>query len=140
MFAEREEKIMSFVRDNFSNYMGEDFDVYVNDYINIDAYKYDATLFFNFGSYSITPLTNESGAGAFSFDVYMVFQNAKSEVLKNRMTSFADAFFQMFKKSGFNFGGATDGTMEIEIYFFNAAESNPNVKVCQMTFSTISEM
>lgn len=140
MFKEREEGIINFVKEIFPNYSETDFEAYVNDFIDLDKYKYDTMLFFNFGSYAITPLTNESGAGSFSFDIYMVFRNDESEVLKDRMTEFADAFFQMFKENGFNFGGVIDGTMETEIYFFNAAEGNPNTKICQMTFTTTSEM
>lgn len=140
MFKEREEGIINYVKEMFPNYSENDFDSYVNDFIDLDKYKYDTMLFFNFGSYYITPLTNESGAGSFSFDVYMVFRNEDSETLKDRMTEYADSFFKMFKESDFNFGGVIDGTMETEIYFFNAAGGNPNIKICQMTFTTTSEM
>lgn len=140
MFREREQGIIQFVKDNFPTYSETDFDAYINDFLDLERYQYNTELFFNFGSYFITPLTNESGAGSFSFDVFMVFRGDTPENLMEKMTDFADAFYLMFKENGFNFGGVIDGTMETEVYFFNGAEGNTNTKICQMTFTTTSEM
>lgn len=144
MFREREEQITQFIQGTLPTYLEaeglSDFNRYVNDFIDLDKYKDKTVFFYNFGSYDIVPLTNESGAGSFSFDVYMVFRGEAPETLHNKMLNYADVFYKMFTESGFNFGGCVDGTMEIECYFYNAAEGFPGNKVCLMTFTTTSEM
>lgn len=144
VFSDTELAIRSYVQDNLPAVLTEfnqaDFDKYINDCIDLDKYKYNTELFFNFGSYTIAPLTNESGAGAFAFDVFMVFRGGTPEALHEKMLKYADAFYELFVRSGFNFGGAIDGTMEVAADFFNAAEGNVNTKVCTMTFSTTREM
>lgn len=144
VFSDTETTIKTYVEDNLPAVLTEfdvsDFDKYVNDYIDLDRYKQKAVLFFNFGSYELSPLTNESAAGQFQFDVFMVFRGDTPENLHERMVKSGDAFYEMFARSGFNFGGAIDGTMNVMVNFFNAAEANVNTKVCSLTFTTVSEM
>lgn len=116
-----------------------DCDAYINDFLDFDRYKFDTELFFNFGSYYIQPLTNESNGANFTFDLFLAFRGDTGDNLHEKMLAYADSVYNVFKASGFNFNGAVDGQVNTEVYFYNAAEGNVNMKVCAITFTTSSE-
>lgn len=116
-----------------------DFEAYINDFLDFDKYKFDTELFYNFGSYYIQPLTNESNGANFTFDIFMAFRGDTGENLHEKMLAYADSVFNVFRESGYNFNGAVDGQVNTEVYFYNAAEGNVNMKVCAITFTTSSE-
>lgn len=116
-----------------------DFEAYINDFLDFDRYKFDTELFYNFGSYYIQPLTNESNVANFTFDIFMAFRGDTGDNLHEKMLAYADSVFNVFRESGYNFNGAVDGQVNTEVYFYNAAEGNVNMKVCAITFTTSSE-
>lgn len=142
LFKERENAVINYIKDNLPNFLGDkpDFDRYVNDYLNPDGYKDDKIFFFNFGSYDLEPFQTGADSGRFMFDVFMLFRNEEPEELHEQMLDYADAFYEMFKASNFNFGGAVDMGLEVNVNFYNAAQGNNNLKICVMTFTTASEM
>lgn len=144
VFEEIEQKIRRYIEANLPVYLErenlDDMDNYVNDFLDFDKYKSKKTLFYNFGSYYITPYTNENERGQFSFDIFLAFRGNTAENLRADMLEYSSLFYEMFKNSGFNFGGAVDLQMNTELYFYNAAEGNTNLKVAAFTFMTATEM
>lgn len=143
-FKKREEKIQEFIESNINQYLEaenvKNFDKYVNDFLNLDKYKYSKTLFYNFGNYDLTPYSNESENGNFVFDIFMVFRNDAPENLRKEMLGTADAFYSLLHDdTGFNFGGAVDQINDVAVSFYNAADGDINLKIAAFTFSTGSE-
>lgn len=115
------------------------FDAYVDDFLDLDMYTKAKQLFYGFNEYNYNTLTNESKSEEFQFSIYLVFRKDKREDLKAQMLNYASAFDKMFEDSGCNFGGIADYGEINTVQFYLAAEGNLDVKVAELSITLYTE-
>lgn len=142
-FKQQQDAIKKYIQDNLpatlTQFQLADFDGYIDDFVDLDKYTKAKQLFFNFGSYDFTGLTNESGAEEFEFSVYLTFRKDKTDNLRNNMLNYCSAFYDMFEKSGGNLGGIADWGYISTVDFYPAAEGNMDIKVAELTIHLTTE-
>lgn len=142
-FKQQQDAIKTYIETNLKNTLQTrglaDFDRYIDDFVDLDKYTAKKQLFFNFGTYDFTNLSNESDSEDFEFSVYLVFRKDSTTNLRNNMLDYCSAFWEMFDNSGNNLGGIADYGAIMTVDFYPAAEGNLDVKVAELTIQLHTE-
>lgn len=142
-FKSEQENIKSYVQQNFKAELTAeqlpDMDAYIDDFLDLDRYKKNAQLFYNFANYIFKDLSNESDTEDMQMSIYLVFKGDTPEKLKNKMLEYSAIFYRMFEKSDSTFGGVADFGQIETVQFYNAAEGNPNLKISEFTIRLHTE-
>lgn len=137
-FIEKEEKIKKYITENLpvvANELGlTDSIAFIDDAMDLDTYTKNTQLFFDFEKYIFQSLSTESNSEEISFSVYMTFRNGKVSDLNTKMKKYSACLYEMFERSGENFGGVVDIGFCNNITFYPYAEGNTNIKVFQFEF------
>lgn len=109
-------------------------DAYIDDYVDLDAYRKPRQLFYQFNAYNFEPLSNESNNAECTFSIFLTFIGQKSSDLSDVMLVYTMALEMMFAKSGNSFEGLYDYGIIESTQFYQAAEGDKNKKVAEITF------
>jgi ABC-type long-subunit fatty acid transport system fused permease/ATPase subunit len=112
---------------------------FINEFLDLEHYVYDNTLFFQFDQYEYGELTNQSKLETLNMRVFIVARNGVEKELHRRLRNYATAFYAMFEKSGCNLGGIADAGIITAAHFYDAVEANKNIKLCEITLSLLKE-
>jgi hypothetical protein len=134
-FLRQQDEIEGFIESNYRNYMIDNLpppQAYVDDYLDLDKYRQDFSMFFNFGSYGFERETNVSENQETLLAVFLVVRNDDTGKLREKLLKYTTSFYRFFDEAGGNFDGLVDYGKIESITFFNAAEGQKNVKVAQI--------
>lgn len=142
-FITQQEQIQEYIKTNFPVVLQEqnlkDVDAYINDFLDFDRYTKNTQLFYDFGNYTFNALSNESNSEEIELHIYLSFKGATATELNKRMMEYTAGFYEMFERSGFNFGGIADfGTID-SISFYQATEGNLNAKLAELRIKLQTE-
>lgn len=109
-------------------------DAYIDDYVDLDAYRKPRQLFYQFNEYDFEPLSNESNNAECTLIIFQTFMGQKSSELSDAMLVYAAALEMMFAKSENSFGGLYDYGFIENTKFYQAVEGDKNKKVVETIF------
>jgi hypothetical protein len=139
-YQNKENEIVGFVKDNFNKYNGSvKIDHYVNEFLDLDQYAYDNSVWFSFEDYSYEDLTNSSKLETCNLKVYIVVRNDKEKTLHERLRSYAGSFYNMFEDSGYSFRGIIDMGVINAVHFYDAVEGDKNKKLVEIGMALFRE-
>lgn len=142
-FQTQQTSIKNYIETNFPNVLQElelpAPGAYIDDFLNLDKYKKAVQLFYDFGEYSFSDLSNESNVEDLVMTVYLTFNNDKASALKEKMVKYTACFYEMFNRSGCNFGGIADFGQIESVKMYQAAEADINVKVAEISIRLRTE-
>jgi hypothetical protein len=141
-FLEQQNTIIAYIKTHYTEFVGAlpEPNTYTSDFLDLDRYKENCTVFFDFGSYSFAWKTNESELQELEFSVYLVVRNNTPDTLRENMLRYASAFYQLFDASNQCFDGAVDYGKITGITFFEYPEGNKNIKVAEITMTLRNEI
>ena len=136
-FFELEESISNHIKGKFSKYLEEKQllkPLFIKDNIDLDKYKSNLTVFFDFASFKFDNLSNESQLAKMTLDLYFVRRNDTAETLKQELCNYSSKFYAWFYNDR-TLGGIVDfGTIE-EINNYDAASGDKGIKISQITIT-----
>lgn len=134
-FFELEENISGYIETEFSEYLKEkelSKPVFVKDNIDLDKYKSNLTVFFDFTSFNFENLSNESQSASLTLDLYFVRRNGTQEKLRKELLTYISKFYAWFYMDR-TLGDLVDfGTIE-ELNNYDAASGDKGIKISQIT-------
>jgi len=133
-FYDLQKKIEDYIKQGFNAYLGEDIKKpsYVSDNIDLDKYKGDFSVFFDFSSFDFEDLSNESMKASLTMDLYFVRRNGTSETLKKDLLSYVSKFYAFFYTDR-SFGNLIDWGTITELNNYDAVSGDKNIKITQLT-------
>lgn len=142
-YLEQQKAIIDYIKANMGTVLAEaslsDFDAYIDDVLDLNLYNKPKQMFFDFGVYNYENLSNETESETFSFNVYIVFQKNKRATVKEQCLKYSAAFYEMFDRSGSNFGGIADVGRIESVAFYPGVDGNPDIKAAEITVSITTE-
>jgi hypothetical protein len=142
-FFSQQNEIKDFIETNYKDYMLDGLSppqAYVDDFLDLDKYRQDFSLFFNFSSYTFERETNISENQETVLTVFLVVRNDDGDMLREKLLKYATSFYKFFDDTDRNFGGLVDYGKIESLTFFNAAEGQKNVKVAQVDIVLHNEL
>lgn len=145
-FVSFESAIKTYIQNNFGSYLGTlpAVSEWTDDFLDLDKHKKAVTVFFDFPRYSFGELSNMSRDEDVEFHVIFVVRGGKEDVLKANVRKYAAAFYNFFydeEKTTIqspcdrSFAGLVDTGIISSVAFYDAAEGNPSVKICDVQMS-----
>jgi hypothetical protein len=133
-FLEQQDTIIAYIKEYYKDFIEglPEPNEYTTDFLDLDKYKNNFTMFINFGGYTFDWKTNESELQETELFVYLVLRNAPSKTLRDNMLKYTTAFYQMFDESNQCFSGAVDYGKISEINFYEWAEANKSIKISEI--------
>lgn len=135
-YTKQQQEIKNYIETNFPLILAEinleDMSQYVDDFIDFDKYIKNRTLFYDFGNYNYSTLSNESNTEELVFSVYLAFRDKKVANLRDTMTKYASAFYEMFERGNGNLNGLSDFGLIETVRFYNATEANISIKMVEL--------
>lgn len=142
-FKQHQEQIKTYIENNLPVVLTsaglDNFDAYIDDFIDLDKYTKSKQLFYNFNYYNFDNLSNESNTEDFEFSVLLVFRKGNQTSLKDNMLNYASAFYKMFEDSGKNLEGIADYGIIQTVNFYPFAEGYDQVKIAELTVHLYTE-
>jgi hypothetical protein len=139
-YQEKENAIVSYVEDNFNTFNDNlRLEHFINEFLDLDQYNFNSSLWFSFDGYTYEDLTNQSKLETSTLRVFIVVRNDKEKDLHERLRSYAGSFYNMFVESGLNFGGAVDTGIITSVNFYDAVEGDKGKKLCELALSLLKE-
>jgi hypothetical protein len=142
-FLSQQDRILEYIKDHYQEYIPEGYappNDYTCDFLDLDEYKNDFTVFFDFGYYAFNLKTNESELQEFELTVYLVARNDTPKKLREKILEYATAFYQMFDYGEQCFDGAVDYGAITGIIFYDIVEGSKNLKAAEITLTLRSEI
>lgn len=136
-FFELQEKIENYIKENFSAYLQNEnlkSPSFVSDYLDLDKYKSNFTIFFDFDSYNFENLTNESMKANLTLDLFFVARGATSATLKKNLMNYVSKFYSFFYAER-SFSGIVDFGTITEINNYDAVQGDKGIKISQITLN-----
>lgn len=142
-FIKQQDRIKNYIQINYSKVLEEvgltDVSAYIQDFLDFDKYQKPIQLFYDFGSYNFSSLSNESDTEEIELHIYLSFKGAKPSELNDKMLKYTAGFYEMFIRSGSNFEGIADfGAIE-NVTFYQATEGNTNIKLADIKLKLQTE-
>jgi hypothetical protein len=134
-FLKQQNEIEAFIEAGYRNYMTGGLSppqAYIDDFPDLDKYRQDFTLFFNFASLSFERETNSSENQETLLAVLLVVRNGETGRLREKLLNYAASFYRFFYAAGGNFDGIVDYGKIEGVTFFNAAEGQKNIRAAQI--------
>lgn len=142
-FLTQQENIQEYIKTNYPVVLQEqgleNVGAYINDALDFDKYNKKTQLFFDFKSYAFHSLSNESNSEELELHLYLSFRGDSAKELNKKMLLYSAGFYEMFERSGCNFGGLTDFGIIETTTFYPETEGNPNLKVAELTLKLQTE-
>jgi hypothetical protein len=138
-YQTKENDIVEYIENNFNNFTDKPINHYLNEFLDLDQYKYDSSLWFSFDDYNYQELTNESRLETCNLRIFIMVRNEKENELHTRLRNYASAFYNMFENSIYNFGGIIDMGLITSVNFYDAVEGDKNKKLVEITMTLIRE-
>lgn len=136
-FFELEEKITEYIENGFSEYL-EKAEVskptYIRDVIDLDKYKGNLTVFFDYASFNFENLSNESQTANLTLDLYFVRRNGTPENLRKDLLNYISKFYAWFYKDR-TLNGIVDFGTITELNNYDAASGDKGIKITQVTIT-----
>lgn len=142
-FLQQQDRIKNYVTYNYPKILEElnlpDVGAYISDFIDLDKYTKSTQLFFDFGDYQFSNLSNESNTQEITAHIYLTFKNKKSTELHELMMKYAACFYELVERSNQSFDGVVDFVRVAGVRFYDAAEADLNIKVADITLTIVTE-
>ena len=142
-FLTQQENIQKYIETNYPKVLNEqgleNVGAYINDFLDFDKYTKNTQLFYDFGNYDFSSLSNESNSEEIELHIYLTFKGASAKDLNKKMVKYTAGFYEMFERSGDNFDGLADFGIIESVSFFQATEGNPNVKLAELRIKLQTE-
>jgi hypothetical protein len=141
-FLEQQNSIIAYIKEHYKDFTGSlaEPNEYITDFLDLDKYKSNFTMFFNFGGYTFDWKTNESELQETELFIYLVLRNAPSKTLRDNMLEYTTAFYQMFDEGDQCFKGVIDYGKITEINFYEWAEANKGIKISEILLTLRNEI
>ena len=142
---EKQNAIVNYIKEHFKDalteYYGEDTDIdsYIQDFINLDKYQKSTQLFFYWSNYNFTSLSLDSMEEDSELHLILTFRNKSSEELHNLMMTITPILYNTISDSN-GFGGIVDILEVTNIDFYEATDTDQNIKVADVTVSMRDEI
>lgn len=136
-FFKLQQKIENYIKENFSAYLENENlskPSFVSDYLDLDKYKSNFTIFFDFDSYNFENLSNESMKASLTLDLFFVLRNGTSANLKKNLMNYVSKFYSFFYSER-SFCGVVDFGTITEINNYDAAQGDKGIKITQITLN-----
>jgi hypothetical protein len=138
-YQNKEDEIVEFVKNNFNEFTEKPINHFLNEYLDLDQYKYDSSLWFSFDDYNYQELTNQSRLETCNLRVFVVVRNDKENELHTKLRGYASSFYNMFENSVYNFGGVVDMGLITGVNFYDAVEGDKSKKLAELTMTLVRE-
>lgn len=158
-FLGKETEIFNFIKDNLGNYLVNlpalsETD-YIQDFVDFDKYKQKNCVFVNTENAQFEPLSSNSMNENLTMHVIFKCCGDTTENLRKRIRNYATAFWNFFYDDGSctdiipeatiipcdqDFNGAIDFGIISYVDFYDAADGNPQIKVCDITLALSAEV
>lgn len=109
---------------------------YVNDFIDLDKYRHNAMIFFDFSEYHFENLSLDSRNATCNFDLYLILRNKTPTELQTDLLNYTDCIYNFYYENSQNqtFGGLVDVGIIQDVELFSAFAGNNNIKLVDFTF------
>lgn len=142
-FLETENAIKDYIKEKLPALLEEmeldNFDGYIEDFLDLDKYAKSKQLFFDFNTYSYDYLTNESENETIDLNIYLTFMKDKPSSLITKMKKYTAALIELFKRSNYSFEGIVDFGKYDSVQFYLAPDGTPDVKISNIHFILTKE-
>jgi hypothetical protein len=141
-YQNKENEIVEFIGNNFNKYLIENsnpVEHFINEFLDLDQYNYNASVWFDFDSYNYQELTNESRLETCNMRIFIVVRNETEKKLHKYLRDYTSTLYGLFEKTGYNFGGIADYGLITDIRFYGAVEGDKNKKLSEVTFTLVRE-
>lgn len=141
----KQNSIVDYIKEHFraalTEYYGKDTDIdsYIQDFINLDRYQKSTQLFFNWSNYNFSALSLDSVEENSELHLILTFRNKSPEELHNLMMTITPILYNTISDSN-GFGGIVDILEVTNIDFYEATDSDQNIKVADITVSMRDEI
>lgn len=134
-FSQIEKQITDFISENFPAFLRDGLEKpkFINDFLDLDKYKFSNTVFFEFNSWNFDYLQTHEQNGKLDFNLFIVCRNDKN--LKEKCLNYATDFYRFFEETGKNLNGLADFGKINYLTMFDAFEGNPEIKVTELTIT-----
>jgi hypothetical protein len=141
-FLEQQEAIVDFIKDRFGDYLQE-YDLpnphYVSDYLDFDLYKFENTVFFDFGMNQFEQLTYQSMSQTIYMTQFIVVRDRTPGILRKDLLNYTTQMYKMFADYKCNFkDGNAQGLVDIGkiegVTFYEVVFGQKNLKVSQIDY------
>lgn len=136
-FYELQQKIENYIKEKFSAFLENENlskPSFVSDYLDLDKYKSNFTIFFDFNSYNFENLSNESMTANLTLDLFFVARNGTSDTLKKNLMNYVSKFYSFFYSER-SFCGIVDFGTITEINNYDAVSCDKGIKITQITMN-----
>lgn len=136
-FYELQQKIENYIKEKFSAFLENENlskPSFVSDYLDLDKYKSNFTIFFDFNSYNFENLSNESMTANLTLDLFFVARNGTSDTLKKNLMNYVSKFYSFFYSER-SFCGIVDFGTITEINNYDAVFGDKGIKITQITMN-----
>lgn len=136
-FFELEEKITEYIENGFSEYLEKaeiSKPAYIRDVIDLDKYKGNLTVFFDYASFNFENLSNESQTANLTLDLYFVRRNGTPENLRKDLLNYISKFYAWFYKDR-TLNGIVDFGTITELNNYDVASGDKGIKITQVTIT-----
>jgi hypothetical protein len=134
--------ITDFIKNNYKLSLPDGLtepDAYIDEApIDLDKYKKDNQLFFDFGKYDYEALSNDSDTQTATLTVYIICRNDKTDALKHKLLSYTSAFYTFVAKSS-GLGGTVDKTDIKSVTFFDDVSGDASIKASSIELELTTE-
>jgi hypothetical protein len=138
-YQTKEDEIVEYIKNNFNNFTDKPINYYLNEFLDLDQYKYNSSIWFSFDDYNYQELTNESRLETCNLRIFIVVRNEKENELHTLLRNYASAFYNMFEASVYNFGGIIDMGLITAVNFYDAVEGDKSKKLAEITMTLVRE-
>lgn len=142
---QKQTAIYNYIKNNFKLALSErygedtDLDAYIQDFVNLDKYQKSKQMFFDWSNYSFDTLSLDSMVETVELHLILTFRNDTPTNLHNKMMEYAPILYNTITESdGFN--GLVDIVEVTNIEFYEATDTDQNIKVADLTVNMRDEI
>jgi hypothetical protein len=138
-YQAKEDEITQYIADRFNGFAETPITHFLNEFLDLDQYKFDSSLWFSFDGYDYQDLTNQSRMETCELRVFITERNDTEQALHTRLRGHVSAFYAMFEAGQCNFGGIVDMGLIASVRFYDAVEGDKGRKLAEITMNLIKE-
>lgn len=142
---QKQNQIVDYIKTHYKNDLSTyfeketDIDAYIQDFINLDKYQSKKQMFFDWSNYSFNSLSLDSMEETCELHLLLSFKGASPAELHEQMMTYTPILYNTISNSD-GFGGIVDIVEVTNIEFFEATDTDKNIKVADLTLSMRDEI
>lgn len=142
-FKKTQDDIKKYIEANYKTFLPEEYsepDAYIDDVpLDLDKYKKNVQLFYDFSTYNFATLSNASNDETIKFTVYFTVRNGTPLVLKEMILAYTSSFYNFIQDCK-GFGGLVDEVNADTVNFFYDVEGTSSIKASSIEMSLKTEV